>query len=151
MKKLIALVATMFLAFGLSACSPEKHSVTISDPWVRSSEYSAAAGGMTGIFATLTNNTDKDITLTGGKTDAAAMVQTHKVVGGMMQEVKGGLVIPAGGTLTLEPGGLPVMLMGLTNAIVAGDKIDFTFTFDDGSEQTFTLTAKPADGGDEHY
>jgi len=151
MKKLLALFATIFLSLSLASCASSSTSVTISDPWVRSSEYSAAAGGMTGIFAKFENTTDNDITLTGGTTDIAAMVQTHTVIDGMMQEVKGGIVIPAHETVTLEPGGLHVMLMGLTKPIVAGDKVDFTFSFDDGSTQSFTLTAKPSDGGDEDY
>jgi hypothetical protein len=29
--------------------------------------------------------------------------------------------------------------------------VNFTFAFDDGSEQAFELTAKVSDGGDEEY
>ena len=106
---------------------------------------------MTGIFAKITNNGDKTITLVGGSTDAAMMVQTHEVVDGMMQEKKGGIEIHVGQTVTLQPGGLHVMLMNLTKPIVVGDKVDFTFKFEGADEQTFTLTAKESEGGDETY
>lgn len=151
-KFLVALFSSLLLVTGLAACSsPDQGSITITDPWVRSSEYSATAGGMTGIFAKITNTTNHDVTLIGGETDAAMMVQTHEVVDGMMQEKKGGIVIKAGETVTLEPGGLHVMLMNLTNPIVAGDQVKFTFKFDGADPQTFTLTAKPSSGGDETY
>jgi copper(I)-binding protein len=106
---------------------------------------------MTGVFATISNGSDHDVILTGGSTDIAMMVQTHEVVDGMMQETENGITIPAGGSVTLEPGGLHVMLMNLKKPIVSGDKVNFTFAFDDGSEQAFELTAKVSDGGDEEY
>lgn len=157
LKKLIAIFAVLFAAVSLTGCAPEatnelpKTGIIIEDAWVRASEYSAEAGGMTGIFAKITNNGDKTITLVGGSTDAAMMVQTHEVVDGMMQEKKGGIEIHVGQTVTLQPGGLHVMLMNLTKPIVVGDKIDFTFKFDKADSQTFTLTAKESEGGDETY
>jgi copper(I)-binding protein len=53
--------------------------------------------------------------------------------------------------MILQPGGKHIMLMNLTNPIVVGDKIDFTFKFEGADEQTFTLTAKESEGGDETY
>ena len=150
MKKILALVLSVFAVFSLAGCASSSDDLTITNAWVRASEYSDHVGGMTGIFAELTNNTDHDITLTGGETDIAPMVQTHEVVEGMMQERKGGIVVKAHETVTLEPGGLHVMLMNLTKPIVVGDKITFTFTTDHG-KQTFELTAKESGGGDETY
>ena len=157
LKKLIAIFAVLFATVSITGCAPEatnelpKVDIVIEDAWVRASEYSAEAGGMTGIFAKITNNGDKTITLVGGSTDAAMMVQTHEVVDGMMQEKKGGIEIHVGQTVTLQPGGLHVMLMNLTKPIVVGDKVDFTFKFEGADEQTFTLTAKESEGGDETY
>jgi copper(I)-binding protein len=150
MRKIIAALLVLLGSFALSGCSSTNNDLVITDAWVRSSEYSDHVGGMTGIFAKLTNNTDHDITLVGGSTDIAPMVQTHEVVDGMMQEKKGGIVVAAGQTVTLEPGGLHVMLMDLKRPILSGDKINFTFKTDHG-EQTFELTAKVSAGGDEDY
>ena len=156
-KKLIAIFALIFATLSFSGCAPEatnelpKTGIIIEDAWVRASEYSAKAGGMTGIFAKITNRGDKTITLVGGSTDAAMMVQTHEVVNGMMQEKKGGIEIHVGQTVTLQPGGLHIMLMNLAKPIVVGDKVDFTFKFEGADSQTFTLTAKESEGGDETY
>jgi copper(I)-binding protein len=157
LKKLIAIFAIVVSAVSLSGCStpsPEEKPQTgiiIENAWVRASEYSAAAGGMTGVFAKITNKGNGTVTLIGGSTDAAKMVQTHEVVDGMMQEKKGGIEIHVGQTVILEPGDLHVMLMNLTRPIVVGDKINFTFKFDGAPEQTFELTAKESAGGDETY
>lgn len=154
MKKFVGLILVLFASLGLAGCASGSGNsgatVTVSDAWVRSSDSSAVAGGMTGVFGNFTNNTGHDILFRGGSTDAAMMVQTHNVVDGVMAEQKNGFVIPAGETLTLEPGGLHIMLMNLSAPIVAGDKISFTFEFD-GEKQTFELTAKPSAGGDETY
>ena len=156
-KKLIAIFALIFATLSFSGCAPEatnelpKTGIIIEDAWVRASEYSAKAGGMTGIFAKITNNGDKTITLVGGSTDAAMMVQTHEVVNGMMQEKKGGIVIKPGETVILEPGGLHIMIMNITKPIVAGDKMSITVKFEGAEPQTLDLVAKDSQGGDEEY
>lgn len=152
-KKLIALTSALFISLSVVGCAPATNheGVTIENAWVRSSEYSAAAGGMTGIFGKFTNHTDETVTILGGETEISMMVQTHEVVNGMMQEKKGGIEIKPGETVTLEPGGLHIMIMNIAKPILAGDKIDFTFKFDGSDSQTLMLTAKDSAGGDETY
>ncbi|MEN9992810.1 MAG: hypothetical protein RLY83_380 [Actinomycetota bacterium] len=152
-KKLIAVLAVLFSVVSLSGCAPagEHNHIIIKDAWVRSSEYSAKAGGMTGIFGQFTNTTTETVTLIGGTTDMSMMVQTHEVVNGMMQEKKGGIEIKPGETVTLDPGGLHIMIMDIAKPIVAGDKFEFTFQFKGADAQTITLTAKDSAGGDETY
>jgi copper(I)-binding protein len=156
MKKLIAIFAVLISALSFSGCTPTEpnpavNSVRIEDAWVRSSEYSAEAGGMTGIFGKFTNNGTTDVTLVGGETEIAKMVQVHEVVDGMMQEKKGGIVIKPGETVTLEPGGLHIMIMNITKPIVAGDRMSITIKFDGADAQTLELVAKDSAGGDEEY
>jgi len=129
----------------------EKRDVTITQAWIRSSEYSDHVGGMTGIFARIKNNTNHEVILLGGKTRTAPMVQTHEVVGGIMRQKSGGIVIPAGKTVTLQPGGLHVMIMDLKRAIRSGARVHFTFAFKGARSQTILLLAKPAAAGGENY
>lgn len=153
LKKIAATLAVLFAALSLTACaSTASHNgVVIEDAWVRSSEYSDHAGGMTGIFGKFTNHSDQTVTIIGGETDIAKMVQTHEVVNGMMQEKKGGIEIKPGETVTLEPGGLHIMIMDITKPIVAGDKMTITVKFDGAEPQTLNLVAKDSAGGDEEY
>ena len=50
-----------------------------------------------------------------------------------MSPVEGGILIPAGGVAQLRPGGLHVMLIGLTQDLEADTTIALTLTFDDGT------------------
>ena len=151
--------AILVLALALGGCSPDlsktSSELTVSDAWVRVSEYSDHIGGMTGVFAKFTNTTDHDITITGGSSDIADMVETHEVVmvkGAMkMQKKAGGIKIASGETVTLEPGGLHVMLMGLRKPIQVGDKITVTLLFDGAKSLTLTIPAKTSLSGDESY
>jgi copper(I)-binding protein len=110
---------------------------------------------MTGAFATIENHTDHDVTLVGGSAEIASMVEVHEVImmdGEMkMQAKEGGILIKAGESVTLEPGGLHVMLMGLKEAILEGDEVTLTLDFDGYDDQTFTWPAKASLSGDEKY
>ena len=71
-----------------------------------------------------------------------------------------GVEIPAGGELVLEPGGYHVMLIGLTESLLAGDSFEATLTFENAGDVTVTvpvfrgepdvaeLTAEPVEAGD---
>ena len=154
-KRVFALLLIPMLIASLVACSSnsdETKGVYVSEPWVRASEYSDHVGGMTGVFMNITNNTASTITLIGGTSTFALMVQTHQVVNGMMSEKPNGIEIKPGQTVTLEPGGLHVMLMNLTKTIVAGTKIDLTLKFEGTADITLDgLLAKTIAAGDESY
>lgn len=146
-------------ALGLAGCASteasttttEADSVTISDAWVK-----AAESGMSAAFGELENTGDTDATIVSITSDASSMMELHEVVddgnGSMvMQEKDGGFIVPAGGSLTLEPGGYHFMLMDLTAPLVAGDEATFTVTFADGSTMDFTAPVKDFTGADENY
>lgn len=126
--------------------------VTIEDAWVKS-----AADGMTAGFGILSNPTDREITLVAAHSDAAQRIELHETVadsasgGTTMRQVQGGLVIPSGGTLALEPGGDHLMLMGLTAPLEAGQEVRFTLTFSDESTMSFAAGVKDFTGAQEHY
>lgn len=147
-------------ALGLAGCAStdtgttaatEADSVTITDAWVK-----AADSGMSAAFGELENTGDSDAVIVSITSDASSMMELHEVVddgtGSMvMQQKDGGFVVPAGGSLTLEPGGFHFMLMDLTAPLVAGDEATFTVTFEDGSTMDFTAPVKDFTGADENY
>ena len=151
MRKLAATIALVPL---LAGCAPSG-SVEITDYWVKSSEMSTQ-GGMTAVYGTITNTTGEDVVLVGGATEVAGVVEVHEMamIGGemKMQEVDGGLVVPAGQSVTLEPGGNHLMLMMLQSDVVAGETIEVLFDFEGAEDITLTdVIGKPAEGGDEEY
>lgn len=113
-------------------------------------------GGMSAVYGTITNNSAEDVVLVGGATEVAGVVEVHEMAmidGEMkMQEIDGGLVIPAGQSVVLEPGGNHLMLMMLKDDVLAGEMIEVVFDFDGAEDLTLTdVMAKPAEGGDEDY
>lgn len=151
MKKIALLLISALVLVGCTA----KPAIETADLWVKSSETSMV-GGMTAVYGTLTNTSGSDITLTGGSAEVAGVVEVHEMAminGEMkMQRLESGLLIPAGKTVTLEPGGNHLMLMELTRGIEAGQQISVTLEFDGAEALTLDgIVAKPAAGGDEEY
>ena len=130
--------------------------VVLEDGWVKASD-DATAGmePMTAAFGTLRNTTDHEVTITGGSSPAAGMVELHETVkndtGAMqMQPKAGGIVIPAGGTHLLEPGADHVMLMKLTGPLETGTTTTLTLTTSDG-DITLEVPVRAFTGAQESY
>lgn len=125
-------------------------SVTVTDPWVK-----AAEEGMTGGFGELANDGGTDVIVVSATSDAAERIELHETVeedGEMvMREIDGGFVIPAGGSLDLEPGGSHLMFMGLTGPLEPGAEVTVTLTFDDDSTLEFAAPVKDFSGANESY
>ncbi|MBK5940484.1 copper chaperone PCu(A)C [Halochromatium roseum] len=99
-------------------------------------------------FMTLTNASGQDRALVAAESDAAEVVElhTHQMEDGMMQMRQIEQIdLPAGKVVTLAPGGLHVMLIGLTEALSPGDQVALTLNFDDGASQTLSLPVKRID------
>lgn len=157
---LIIAVAAVFALAGCAATTETVEpaattsaatSLTITDPWVK-----AAETGMSAAFGTLDNASDTDITVVSAVSPAATMIELHETVaddsGSMvMQQKEGGFVIPGGGTFELAPGASHLMLLGLTEPLVAGVEATFTLTLSDGSTFEFTAPAKDYSGANENY
>ena len=59
-----------------------------------------------------------------------------------MRALDGGLVITAGASVTLAPGGLHFMLMGLTTDLAPGTQHEIILVFEKAGEINLTATAK---------
>lgn len=59
-----------------------------------------------------------------------------------MQELTGGLTIPAGGEVALEPGGIHVMMLDLAAPLETGDTFDLTLNTDDGESITVSVEVR---------
>lgn len=171
-RRLLATGAAAALALTLAACGQDSTTETgataspssstpaaaivLDDGWVKAAEAGMEGmGGMTGMFGTLRNSTDHEVTISGGSSPAAGMVELHETVktdsGAMqMQPKAGGVVIPAGGTHELKPGGDHVMLMKLTGPLETGTTATVTLTTSDG-DVTLTVPVRTFTGAEESY
>ncbi|WP_062290647.1 copper chaperone PCu(A)C [Demequina phytophila] len=148
----LVLAASAAAALLLAGCAPDAASedapLTVTDPWVKTA---VPEDMMSAAFGTLTNTTDEDITVVAATSDVFPTIELHEVVDGAMAPVEGGFDIPAGESLTLEPGGYHLMIMELPEAIEAGDQVDLTLELSTGATVDLTATAKDFDGGNEEY
>ncbi|WP_134321988.1 copper chaperone PCu(A)C [Cumulibacter soli] len=126
--------------------------ITATDGWVKAA---APEEMMTAAFVVLQNDSDADVHVKSASTDMSDETELHEMIeqnGEMvMQEAQGGLTIPAGGSLELEPGGFHIMIMGLSDDVVVGETYAVTLTLDDDSEVTFDVIAKDFAGANEEY
>ena len=139
--KLFAICA---LALSLSAASAHAETkvgnLMLNDPFTRATLPNApVAGG----FVTIMNMGDTDDTLIAATTDIAGTTEIHtmEMDGDIMRmsELEDGLPIPAGETVVLQPGGFHLMFMQLNTALVEGDTISVTLTFEDAGDVTLDI------------
>ena len=128
MKSYTGLFTLLVVLLLTSACagSPE---ITIDDPWARP----GFKGDNSAVYLVINNSTEQGDGLIGASSDVANMTEIHlskmDAEGTMTMERQDLIGIPASETVTLEPGGLHVMLMNLVNDLNVGDTFDLTLAF----------------------
>ncbi|WP_345987329.1 copper chaperone PCu(A)C [Sulfurimonas sp. HSL1-2] len=135
------LFTSLFFIAGLSA-----HSIEVSGIYVREVPPNLPNSAA---FMELKNPTDKPVALVSAASTAAKTVELHEHVNvdGMMQMRQIPKIdIPAGGTTMLQPGGLHVMLIGLTQKLKAGENVTITLNFSDGESITLEAPVKKVAG-----
>lgn len=107
--------------------------VDADDLWLRQSIPGQSNGAG---FGSITNNGSQDIQLIGGGIAIADDVEIHRHVREgeqMRMEAMDALTIPAGQSVTLQPGGYHLMLMNLSEPLAVGDEHELTLVFSDGA------------------
>lgn len=92
-----------------------------SDAWARSTP---AVADTAAVYLTLTNDSENEQSIVGATSDRCGSMEIHETTidGGVMEMDRlGELVIPAGETVHLEPGGLHLMCLGVEEPLVADD------------------------------
>lgn len=112
----------------------------LNAPFARATLPNApVAGG----FLTIVNTGSEDDRLVSVSADFARESQIHEMAmeGDVMKmrALSDGIVIPAGETVVLEPGGLHLMFMGLEAALVEGETVPVTLTFEKAGTVTVDL------------
>lgn len=105
--------------------------LAIHDPWIRYTLGENAAG-----YFVITNEGEED-RLVEARSDVTDRVELHEVIrdgsGGTMQEVEGGIDVPADGELVFETGGYHIMLMEL-DELEHGQEVGLTLVFEEAGE-----------------
>lgn len=121
----------------LEASGRYKLDITVSDAWARATFALAKTGAA---YFSISNNANHDITLVSAHVneDIAMMTELHHTLmeDGMMrmQELAQGALIGPKQTLSFAPGGKHIMLMGLTGPLIAGESLEITLVFSNGTQ-----------------
>ncbi|MBK1631046.1 hypothetical protein CKO31_09900 [Thiohalocapsa halophila] len=121
--------------------------IDVSDPYARAVPPGQANSAA---FMVLRNTGDSDRALVAAESTAADTVElhTHTMDDGMMQMRRiERIELPAGEAVTLAPGGLHVMLIGLAEQLQPGMDVALTLIFDDGARQSITAPVRRIDAG----
>ncbi|PLS21552.1 hypothetical protein C0U40_12205 [Amylibacter cionae] len=117
--------------------------LTISGGFARATLPNQPVGG--GFFA-VTHSGDADDRLVSVSTEVSPRVEIHEMrvteTVMKMRKLEGGLHIPAGETVVLEPGGLHLMFMDLTQPLIKEEILPVTLTFENAGEVVVPLAIK---------
>lgn len=104
--------------------------LVIRNIWARAASQ---ADALSAVYMIIENRGDQPDRLLHAHCDVAGTVELHesKMEGGVMKmRPVDGIDIPAHSTVELKPGGLHVMLIGLTRDLNAGDTIEVELHFE---------------------
>ncbi len=111
--------------------------VVIEDAWVAET---IGAQIRTAAYFTITNTSGVDERLVGISTPVASMAHLHRTQTennvSTMQSTDA-LILPAGGSVRLAPGGLHIMILGLNGPLQAGESVPLTLSFLEAGEVNF--------------
>jgi hypothetical protein len=132
MIRIFLLVAATLAALALPTQAEDvtAGSLKISAAWALATPKGASVGGG---YMTITNTGSAPDRLVGGSTDIAKSFEVHEMSmqnGVMrMRPVEGGIEIKPGQTVTLDPGGYHIMIMGLKEPLTQGSHFKATLEF----------------------
>ena len=149
---LLAAIAALSLGGGATAVAQMQHgghdmnmtaqhkNIVVEDVWAR-----ASVGRNGAAFLTVMNKGATDDRLIAAKSDVSPRVElhTHLMEGNVMKmrQVKD-IPVPAGKSVTLKPGGLHVMIIGLKKKLVEGESFPLTLVFEKAGEITVPVPIK---------
>lgn len=142
MLRCVALICAM-------TCFPALADVLVTDATVR-----VLPPGVpnTAAYFVISNQSDADIHLVGASSDAAKTLELHNhVMQGevMRMERQDEVHVAAGQTLTFQPGGLHVMMFGITSPLSEGQNVQFTLHTKQGMD--IDVSAKAVLPGQESH
>ncbi len=129
LRRSISALAAFAIVFTVAACGTAGGSLSTSAAWARP----GATGADTAAYLVITNAGGAADTLVSASSPGATSVGLHETIpdaSGMMgMQPVVGIEIPPGGSVTLQPGGKHLMVMGLTKALAVGDSLDLELKF----------------------
>jgi hypothetical protein len=114
----------------------------IKAPWARATPGHAENGAA---YLTIVSPTADRLTAVSSPVAKKAELHTMSTEGGVMRmRPLAAIDIPAGQTVTLSPGGMHIMLLGLTQPLHQGQSFPLTLSFDQAGPRQVTVAIEKA-------
>lgn len=142
MKKRVVPILLILLL--LVACQSSKITtgvLEVKDAWARP----APTGDNGAVYLVIENGTAQDDVLLSARSEVASAIELHmsEMDGDhMSMNHKDEITLPAGEATKFSPGGLHIMLVGLTQDLKLGDTFDVTLNFQNTGEKVVTIVVK---------
>ena len=117
--------------------------LAVQQPWTRAAGQGATGGG----FLSISNRGAAADRLLSASSPAARAMELHTMVrdGDVMRmRPVEAIEVPAGQTVTLRPGGLHMMLIGLSQPLRVGETVPVTLRFERAGEVRVDLSVQAA-------
>ena len=141
MKNKFLISAILLVTFLVSGCA-KSGEFKVMDAWARP----AASGNNGAVYFIISNATDTDDILLSASADVASAAEVHMSMmdgnGVMSMQMQEALAIPAQQEIIFKPGGLHVMLVGLTQDLKLGDTITLILNFKEAGSLTIEAPVK---------
>ena len=149
---LLAVMAALTLAVPTAqAHGTQQGSLLIDHAWARDTGGRTGAGAA---YMKIVNESGKTERLIGASSPAANVVElhTHMRDGDIMRMRQvDNIEVEAGQSVDLKPGGLHVMLIGLTGPLEEGSSFPLTLTFEHAGEVTVQVKVESATASGGHH
>jgi copper(I)-binding protein len=142
-RRLLLALPLLAAPLTVSAQTIEAGALRLENPWTRA----ANAGGQGGGFLVIRNTGAAPDRLLSATSPAAQRMELHTHIreGDVMRmRPVADIPVPANGSATLQPGGLHLMLIGLTQPLAAGQSVPVTLRFERAGEVTIQLAVQAA-------
>ncbi len=146
MRSLAALLTACLALLGAAAAAAQSPLLTAQDAWIRVTPGSDMAAA----YLTLHNPGTLPLLITGVRSPRAASAMIHETQitnGQSRMRPHEPLAIAAGATVRLAPGGLHIMLHGLTGPLQPGDEVPLVLQLEGGGSVTVSARVRALGDG----
>ncbi len=135
--KLVTIFALLVVSFSSIA-----DALKISDAWIKNLPPVVP---MRAGYLTIENDSNRAINIIAVESEVFTQVDIHESIeknGMMSMQPLSHLIVPAGATVKLAPGGIHLMMMQPKIALKPGDRVDISLRFESGDTQTMHMTVR---------
>lgn len=149
-KALAVLLSIFLLAIFAGKTAQAEPALVFENVWIAEAP---PVSKVLAAYMNIRNTGDEDQKLVSARSDDFGSVEFHRTVeknGMASMQHQQFLSIPAGGSLTLEPGSYHMMLFNPVRKLRAGDESSFQFQLESGNSINATAVVKKASAEDSH-